>query len=114
MALMEGCTPPIRPAISVSKPARPASVIDGLQLFLALGDEGVERLGYRGIERRLFVELERLLPDLRCPLGGRQGAGELPILVILPVGDQWSVEGSLVPRERVRRTEEMPARRSEE
>src|SRR5579863_9131245 len=89
----------------------PPLVVDIGELHFAFGDEGRERLGNARIQRRLFVTLQRRLPQLGRALGCRQASGVLPVLVVLPVGDQRLVEGRFVARERMFGAEEMPARR---
>ena len=61
--------------------------------------------------RRLFVALQRLLPDRGGALGGVLGAGDLPAFVGAPVGQQRPVERRLVALQRMRGAEEMAAGR---
>src|SRR5215469_6867984 len=69
----------------------------------------VERLGDRGIECGLFALGEGPLPDSGRTLRGVMAAGDLPVLVALPIGDQRLVEGVLVALEGMRLTEEVTA-----
>src|SRR3954447_3222740 len=86
-------------------------MVDATQLFLAARDECVERLGNRGVELRPLVDLERCLPDLGRPVRRGGPAGELPVLIVLPIRDERLVERRLVTGKRVRRAEEMTAGR---
>src|SRR5512146_1000451 len=69
----------------------------------------IERLADRGIERGLLVLGERSFPDFGRPLGRVVAAGDLPVLVALPVRDQRLVESMLIALEGMRLAEEMAA-----
>src|SRR5437660_8662261 len=76
----------------------PAPVDERLQLPLQVG-----------VDRRLLVFLERLLPDLGRPRGRVVAAVAVPALVVLGGGDERTVEALAEPLEGVHGAEEVPA-----
>src|SRR5262245_32554827 len=80
-------------------------------LFLALGDEGVERFGGRRIQRRRLILGEQPFPDRIGALRGVVRARFAPGFEVAPVGEDRLIERSLVARKGVRFAEKMPARR---
>src|SRR6516162_3185954 len=85
------------------------SMIDELQFFPPPRHESLEGFGDGGVQRRRLVGFERGLPDPCRALRRIEPAGELPVLVILPVGDERLIEGRFVACQRMGRAEEMPA-----
>src|SRR5882724_9066214 len=87
------------------------SMLLRVQFFLASRDIGVQRLDDGGIHCRLLITLEHVLPDAGGALGRVLRPGDLPVLVVLPVGEQRRIERGLVARQSVLCAEEVPAGR---
>src|ERR1035438_7402531 len=81
--------------------------LTGADFGATLRDISIERFVNRRIHGRLFIFLERLLPNLSCALGRILTAPELPVLIVLPAGNERPVECMFVPLHRVRFAEEM-------
>ena len=80
------------------------------RLLFAFGDELGELLVDCGVERGSLVVGEQTPPDAVSALGGVHRSGLGPRLEVAPVADERCVERRLVALDRVRRTEEVPAR----
>src|SRR6185437_1951973 len=94
-----------RPPVALTVRDRSRLVVT--DLGAAAIDVFIERLGDGRIERRLFVFGQRSFPDPGGALGGIVAARDLPALVVLPIRDQWLVEGVLVPLDGMRLAEEV-------
>src|SRR6185312_7642259 len=93
------CRTPERPYLRLAAADLAATALDVL----------IQRLGNSGVERRLLILGERPLPDFRRALRGIAPAGNLPVLIVLPVRDQRLVEGVLIALESMRLAEEVAA-----